>query len=960
MPQPDTRQADIISIAQTLIRAVQKVETVTPDLIAAKVDIASGIVAPEGLNATARDEAISELIRRCSIWIGKDLSLEDNTGHEKWLDFARKKGWLYWPRYQTLLGRNLPDKGIEALDESTDKILSLLEDPLRSGSWDRRGLVVGHVQSGKTSNYSGLICKAADAGYKIIIVLAGLHNNLRAQTQIRLEESFLGYETSASNSPGHPVGVGLIDTDLAIRPHCATNRSDKGDFNKRAARHLAISPEQRPWLFVVKKHKGILDLLIAWIEGRVADTTDVSTGRKIVSGMPLLLIDDEADHASVDTGELLLNDDDSPVEDYQPKAINSRIRRILNAFSKSAYVGFTATPFANIFIHRRAATVSEGHDLFPQSFIINLPAPSDYMGPARVFGLKTPAGRDGGLPLIRLFDDHTSVDGHDGWMPPRHKTSHVPSYHGSDDVPDSLREAILAFVLACAAKTCRGMEKQHSSMLIHVTRYTLVQKEVHRQVSETVRRIKQRIMWGTDNTELLGELRLLWERDFIPTSSLMIGRTHEFGSIPGNSSWNDILAALPDSIADIQVKMVNGTAKDALDYVEHDSKGLKVIAIGGEKLARGLTLEGLCVSYFVRTTKMYDTLMQMGRWFGYRPGYADLCRLYTTEELVEWFGHITDASEELREEFEAMVERGASPAEYGLRVQSHPVLLVTSPLKMRTARSLQLSFSGELLETVSLHNDDSTLDRNLDLVEKFVASMDQPSEVDSIVRKRRDTEHRWSGFLWNRISADAVAQFLDAYVTHPKARKVNAKLLADFVRSMAACGELNSWAVALLGGGDGEAYKFQCGITIDRMIARKSDPDIKDRYSIGRLLSPRDEAIDLDEPSWLAAMELTRRMWKPDAGRQKDGSKPNPPESPNGPAIRHIRGLGSENVPAAPERGLLLLYPLDPKKAGGAVFSGRTRPVMAMGISFPSSVSGVKVEYRVDHLLWESEYGAAD
>ena len=146
-------------------------------------------------------------------------------------------------------------------------------------------------------------------------------------------------------------------------------------------------------------------------------------------------------------------------------------------------------------------------------------------------------------------------------------------------------------------------------------------------------------------------------------------------------SWEEVSSQLPDVVSDIQVRMINGTAKDALDYSEYEGAGLKVIAIGGDKLARGLTLEGLCVSYFLRASRMYDTLMQMGRWFGYRPGYLDLCRLYTTPDLSEWFGHIADAAEELREEFDIMAATGATPREYGLKVQSHPVLMVNLKAK---------------------------------------------------------------------------------------------------------------------------------------------------------------------------------------------------------------------------------------------------------------------------------------
>lgn len=959
MTESNKTMMDAISIAQTLIRTEKDNVQVTPSLIAAKVDLAATLLAsahPEGID---KEAAVAELIRRFSHWIGKDSTLLDPKGHVHWLDSLRKANWRYWHRYQTFLERKLSVEVVGALDNTTDDILGLLEDPKREGSWDRRGLVVGHVQSGKTGNYSGLVCKAADAGYKIIIVLAGMHNNLRSQTQIRLEEGFLGYETSANRDPGKPIGVGEFDSDAKISPHCATTRADNGDFNAHVAKHFSISPEERPWLFVVKKNKTVLTQLLKWIRGHVADATDADTKRRIVTNLPLLVIDDEADHASVDTGEQLFNLDGTPDDEHEPKTINRLIRQILHAFDRSAYVGYTATPFANIFIHRRGATTDEGPDLFPQSFIKNLAAPSNYVGPARVFGLRTHEGRVGGLPLTRDVSDQVNEDGPGGWMPPKHNKDHTPVFGGHETLPPSLREAVCAFVLACAARVCRGQGDEHSSMLVHVTRFTNVQRLVHSQIEDAVRRMMQRITRSIDHAALVAQLRGLWEDDFEPTCAEVIlrGAEEEHPKIP---TWDEILAVLPEVLSDIDVRMINGTAKDALDYSEREGKGLKVIAIGGDKLARGLTLEGLCTSYFVRMTKMYDTLMQMGRWFGYRPGYIDLCRLYTTEDLVEWFGHIADASEELREEFEAMAERGATPWDYGLRVQSHSVLLVTSPLKMRTAKTLQLSFSGELLETVSLHKDDRTLDRNLEAANELIEVMGAPSEPGPIFRMRAGARQEWQGCIWEGVSVDAVADFFETYSTHPKARKVNSLLIAEFIRSMAKTSELTSWTVALIAGGEGDPHTFARGVRIDHMLKRKADPVVLDRYSIGRLLSPRDEALDLDEIAWKLALESTVRAWKPDPGRQKDGIIPKPPELPNGPAIRRIRGKGAHGVRAARERGLLLLYPLDPKLAGDDVFPNRKDPVMAFGASFPSSDSGVKVEYKVDHLLWEQEYGSAE
>ncbi len=950
---------EVITIAQALLRKeMLKGADITPTLVEAKVSIAAALFSDEVDAGTARDE----LIRRFSHWIGANTTMVDNEGHFAWLVGGRRKDWRYWPRYHGFLDERMSATAVDALDRSTDEILGLLEDPQRPGAWDRRGLVVGHVQSGKTGNYSGLICKAADSGYKIIIVLAGLHNNLRSQTQVRLEESFLGYETSISNDRVNLIGVGLTDSDAEIRPNCGTNRSNQGDFNTKVARHYSISPEQRPWLFVVKKNKTVLERLLRWIRLHVADSTDAITGRRFVSNLPLLLIDDEADHASVDTGEQLFNEDGTPDSEHEPKAINSRIRKLLHSFAKSAYVGYTATPFANIFIHRRNATADEGPDLFPQAFIMNLAAPSNYVGPVRVFGLRSTEGRLGGLPLIRPVASEADEKMVSEWMPPKHNKSHVPSYGGRDQVPPSLREAIGAFVLACAVRHLRGQSRQHSSMLVHVTRFTMVQSHVHRQVSDVVARMRTRISRRVDHEDVHAELERLWMTDFATTSPAVSETLSGADKLPALPAWEQVLEALPDVLSDIEVRMINGTAKDALDYAIDRPKGLTVIAIGGDKLARGLTLEGLCISYFVRTSKMYDTLMQMGRWFGYRPGYLDICRLYTTSELVDWFGHIAEASEELRQEFDAMAESGATPKEYGLKVQSHPVLTVTSPLKMRSARSLFLSFSGECLETVNFYRDAKVLRHNLAATDALILRMGEPSEIDPERERGGRKERAQGSYLWDSVPADAVIEFLGSYTGHPRAQTVRPSAISEFIRKMAAIGELESWTVVLFGGGlEGGEHMFARDLWVQNMPRRAPRKVYPDGYSIGRLLSPPHEAIDLDEVAWSAALAATIKAWKPDPARQQDSVRSEPPKVPNGPAIRRVRGEGAAGVPAARHRGLLLLYPLDPPRDPPLIEpEDPTLPVIAFGVSLPTSRSGTLVEYQVDHLLWEAEYGPAD
>ena len=945
-------RTNYLSLTQTHLKqlSVGNQSTFTPEEIdqaLQKVE-KSGLI-EESLQSAEREAIKNELIRRSSRTVGKSVILTDKRDHVHWLNSERKENWKYWNRYREYMETSIPINAVIALDETTDDILSQLEDPTREGSWDRRGLVVGHVQSGKTGNYTGLICKAADAGYKIIVVLAGLTNNLRAQTQIRLDEGFLGVDTTP-NQHHRFVGVGEIDKDPGIIPQAATYRTETGDFTTRTANALNISPEQLPWLFVVKKNKTVLTKLLGWVKQRASNQTDQETGQVMRRSLPLLLIDDEADHGSVDTDEQIFDESGKPDLEHQPRTINRLIRKILLQFDRKAYVGYTATPFANIFIHNQGNTTDYGPDLFPSAFITSLAAPSNYVGPGRIFG--TELNDSALLPVIQELapDEYTS------WMPLRHKNHSHPLWNGQNKIPPSLEQAVHSFIFACATRILRGQKAQHSSMLIHVTRFNSIQKLVTEQVQAYVRELKAAINHGVGRTEILALLKRQYQGTFRPEMKLIQNELTADDNQP-TLNWMDLEAVLPDIVSDIDVRAINGSSGDVLDYSEQiNSSGLRVIAIGGDKLARGLTLEGLCTSYFLRSARMYDTLMQMGRWFGYRDGYVDVCRLYTTTDLIEWFGHIAEAAEELRQELDIMVSIGATPKDFGLRVKSHSILTVTSPMKMRNARPMKLTYSGSLLQTVAFHNTIHENSMNFAATENFLKTLGKAYPLN----KQRYVfgSTKWSGYFWRDVAALNVVSFLRDYKTHPASFRVLSGLIADFIEEMNKDGELINWTVALIGtqkSGKKPSRDVRIANYNIQMHVRKKSVHHDDRYSIKVLTSPIHQAIDLTKEEWNASLDFSRKNWKNDSARNESSSEP---IFPRGAEIRAVLGKEAQRykLKSRMDRGLLMIYLLDPV-ASDVVSLKDAPPIVGWAISFPSSNSLRVVsneKYMANNVYWEN------
>lgn len=901
------------------------------------------------VDETGQALVIKELVSRFSFTQSSDSVLVNSADHEEWLADATDVSWYYWERYRTTLLSKLAPSIVSALDDSTNQTLSLLENPQRPGRWDRRGLVVGHVQSGKTSHYSGLICKAADAGYKFIIVLAGLHNNLRAQTQIRLEEAFLGYNTVALDGTSNVIGVGTIHNDPERRPNSVTTRAEDGDFRTRVRTQLGVSPERRPWLFVIKKNVSVLKQLRLWLKTNVAS-------RGTIDNLPLLLIDDESDHGSIDTNEQYWDESDgTPDMAHDPTATNREIRGILNIFSRKAYVAYTATPFANIFIHDEALTDDEGDDLFPRSFIVNLSAASNYIGPQSIFGVLEDGSRSPGAALIRSVEDTGHEHESTGWMPTRHRSTHRPVFDGESRIPPSLVDAIDAFLLSSAIRSFRGQGREHASMLVHVTRYIAVQQSVATQITEHLHDMKGRLRYKHDDAEILERLRARFNSDFTPTHATMKSAMTLASDLYTWPSWEELVPHLYEILQEIRVRTINGSASDILDYETNRHSGLKVIAVGGDKLARGLTLEGLSVSYFLRAAGTYDTLMQMGRWFGYRDGYVDICRLYTSNNLVDWFEHITAAAAELREEFDRMAASNGTPKDYGLKVQAHPTLMVTARNKMRNTRRVLMDCGGHSFETTVLPNDAYTLRRNVNATRNLIRRLGAPIE-GFVPPWRKDQASRlkpYNGDVWTGVPSHQVLQFLDEYVTHAAAPRTHAGVLRTYIDRMNKVGEITQWTVAIAGG---NAPPLAGDLETDlplRRIERKISRLFPTSFSVKRVGSPRDEALDLCPEGYDAALRMTIAQRK----RMLPEFEASSVHAPSGPFVRDVRGFGaSPNVPATPDRALLMLYAVVPVGDLSAELAlDEETPPVGFLISFPATKNAVGVEYAVNNVLWSSE-----
>ena len=617
-------------------------------------------------------------------------ALLSDYSHTDWYpDYSQER--KYWERYFNWLKSKNPEFGNKEskFDSNTDAITNLLGNPASPDPFAVRGLVMGDVQSGKTGTYIGVICKAVDAGYRVIILLTGLTESLRKQTQKRIDEGFVGFDSYKQNA----VGVGRNSKLLMPRSMTSTYTDYKGSADQNTA--PAVSRKDSvPLIFVCKKNVSILRKLISGL--RNLNTSETRT--KI--DVPLLLIDDEADNASVNTNKA----------DYDPTEINHQITALLALFRQSSYVGFTATPFANVFIQPTSADDMGKDNLFPRDFIYSLNAPNTYIGPAKLF-CKNGCLRSA---VIDLNDAEANQN--------LFSYQHKKDWDGDRLFP-SFYESIITFCLSNAIRDLRGDSTSHRSMLINMSRFIDVQKKIAGIAQEYFDEIKRDVkLFGkqNDNTALsnpnLAQIHQVWTKQF--------ENKVEF-------SWKDVKSVLYQAIKNIKIAIVNSKSAKSIDYEANKKDGLRVIAVGGLALSRGLTLEGLMTSYFFRNTSTYDVLMQMGRWFGYRPHYEDLIRIWIPAVSAEWYGEIAEAIELMRKDIVTMIEKKKTPLEFGIRVRNDSDELgITAPNKMRNTidRVERFSFYGGVFENTFVTNNFDENESNWDCVDRLSVMLPNPDE----------------------------------------------------------------------------------------------------------------------------------------------------------------------------------------------------------------------------------------
>lgn len=773
---------------------------------------------------------------------------------------------MYWGEFFKKVKASLPadvaDRAMEDIDNTTSRILDLAGAP----GWSTirtKGLVLGYVQSGKTTNFMGLMAKAADCGYRLFIVLSGITDNLRSQTQERVEEMLLG---------DHPERWYML-TDL------------EQDFSVSGnAANLLNDPSKR-MIAVVKKNGFRLRRLNDWID---------SAGSEVAKGLPIMVIDDESDQASLDVGR-----------NGHTTRINGLIGQIIR-HPRSAYVAYTATPFANLLTEP-----TRYENLYPDDFIVEMKKPDGYFGPERLFGRDSLPGENPqeqskamGLDVIRIIDDVEAAMA----KPPAGKGA---VYSWTPTVTPALSDAVAWFLLATAARRARSGENRHSTMLIHTSMLSEAHNRMKVPIEEHVDALRQSVSADSD---VQRQLEQLWNREAAAVSAASMGLNAV--------TWGQVKAQLPAVLDECRVIVDNYTSTDRLYYKKDEPS--TVIVIGGNTLSRGLTLEGLVSSYFVRAASAYDTLLQMGRWFGYRRGYEDLPRIWMPEELAGWFQDLATVEEEVRREIRAFGPE-LKPKDVGVRIRVHPSMTITSAAKMRGAVDAAIDYSLKREQTIVFeHRDVGWLRNNINATRDLL--------TDARAGALEDDRYDAGRFLVRGVPTDRILEFFAQYKMHPNAVRLRTDLITQYIQQQVKQGGLSTWNIVVVENPQrGAASGLDIGIGRSVRTVERSRLE---RYSAYANIKSLVSTIDRIADTGVAKYEL-----------------PGDVDADNDLSLAEFRQDAIGSV------GLLCVYPIDKDSKVRAVAKpnepkdprvdlGAEDHLIGLGIYFPRSVGDPVIKYK--------------
>lgn len=782
---------------------------------------------------------------------------DDYDDPHNWYVSDEIKDRYFWRRYKKYLmdSTSIDIRSINLLeDETLPNLMNCLGNPNEKfeGCRLKRGLIIGDVQSGKTATYSGLICMAADAGYKVVILLAGTTESLRQQTQERIDEAVVGRTTKKLNKILKTSRVGVGQDNIEIRATSFTSCANDfvGDCDKIAT---TINAHNSLIIFVIKKNVSVLRKLYDWLYNQNVDPVYgyIDT--------PMLLIDDEADNASVNTRK----------EETDPTKTNQLIRKICNVFKNSTYVGFTATPFANVFIDPDSVDSMKRADLFPEHFIYTLPTPSSYIGAKRIF--YEDGDRYGNLRYINDITepDYTSEEYKDAVENNIEALDngsfyykHSKNWHGI--LPKSLHDSILCYFLANVVRDLRGNSSAARSMLINISRFVRVQKYIKECVDKEYDLFVNCVRYDfSENAKankklpLYKELHALWIKHFANIKDVTFERVVKKSN-------------LMSAVEKIKVVVVNSSKNsNKLDYKENPH--LRVIAIGGLALSRGLTLEGLLVSYFYRNTSTFDVLMQMGRWFGYRNGYEDLFQIWTSQTSARWYEEIAKSAEDLKADLKEMYEQHLTPKDFGIKVRDNCAeLQITASNKMRTSFNLSVmySFYGNIYDTPYLSLNVKQNSQNLEnvqfLTSKLIAKgyklhFAERTKYDDV--NIDDEKYGVSRYFAN-IHKEDVVDFLKTIKCSLVNMNFNVDNILDFVEDKETL-NIDKWDIVFEGGDSKENYPID-GLEKIKCVSRyicNDNPRVIQISSRRRILSLREGKFALAKEDLEKAENAQRQVW---------------------------------------------------------------------------------------------------